>query len=58
MQRTIPDWLVMHFRDDTSAFDGTKVSQLAQKGETQQPDHAFIMGSSPPRCIDPFRGCS
>ncbi|TMH10100.1 MAG: phosphoribosylaminoimidazolesuccinocarboxamide synthase, partial [Betaproteobacteria bacterium] len=24
--------LVMHFRDDTSAFDGAKVSQLAQKG--------------------------
>ena len=39
-----PGRLVMHFRDDTSAFDGTKVSQLAQKGETNNRINAFIMG--------------
>ena len=36
--------LVMHFRDDTSAFDGAKVSQLAQKGETNNRINAYIMG--------------
>jgi len=35
--------LIMHFRDDTSAFDGLKVSQLAQKGETNNRINAFIM---------------
>ncbi len=39
-----PGLLVMHFRDDTSAFDGVKVSQLAQKGETNNRFNAFIMG--------------
>src|SRR5260370_12647282 len=39
-----PGLLVMHFRDDTSAFDGTKVSQLAQKGETNNRINAYIMG--------------
>ncbi|HMG97141.1 MAG TPA: phosphoribosylaminoimidazolesuccinocarboxamide synthase, partial [Gemmatimonadaceae bacterium] len=39
-----PGRLVMHFRDDTSAFDGTKVAQLAQKGETNNKINAFIMG--------------
>jgi phosphoribosylaminoimidazole-succinocarboxamide synthase len=38
-----PSLLVMHFRDDTSAFDGVKVSQLAQKGETNNRINAFIM---------------
>ena len=28
-----PDELVLHFKDDTSAFDGEKVEQLAHKGE-------------------------
>ena len=39
-----PDHLVMHFRDDTSAFDGAKVAQLGQKGETNNKFNAFIMG--------------
>jgi len=38
-----PARMVMHFRDDTSAFDGLKVSQLAQKGETNNRINAFIM---------------
>ena len=38
-----PDLLVMHFRDDTSAFDGVKVSQLVQKGETNNRINAFVM---------------
>jgi len=38
-----PGLLVMHFRDDTSAFDGVKVSQLAQKGETNNRINAFVM---------------
>src|SRR5450631_199916 len=38
-----PGLLVMHFRDDTSAFDGVKVSQLEQKGETNNRINAFIM---------------
>jgi phosphoribosylaminoimidazole-succinocarboxamide synthase len=39
-----PAFVVMHFRDDTSAFDGTKVAQLALKGETNNRINAFIMG--------------
>ena len=39
-----PTLVIMHFRDDTSAFDGTKVAQLAQKGETNNRINAFIMG--------------
>ena len=39
-----PALVIMHFRDDTSAFDGTKVAQLAQKGETNNKINAFIMG--------------
>src|SRR4029078_350342 len=39
-----PALVIMHFRDDTSAFDGTKVAQLAQKGETTNKITAFIMG--------------
>jgi phosphoribosylaminoimidazole-succinocarboxamide synthase len=38
-----PNFLVMHFRDDTSAFDGVKVAQLEQKGETNNKINAFIM---------------
>jgi phosphoribosylaminoimidazole-succinocarboxamide synthase len=38
-----PRYLVMHFRDDTSAFDGTKVAQLPQKGETNNRINAFVM---------------
>jgi phosphoribosylaminoimidazole-succinocarboxamide synthase len=39
-----PALVIMHFRDDTSAFDGTKVAQLTQKGETNNKINAFIMG--------------
>lgn len=39
-----PALVIMHFRDDTSAFDGTKVAQLSQKGETNNRINAFIMG--------------
>jgi phosphoribosylaminoimidazole-succinocarboxamide synthase len=39
-----PALVIMHFRDDTSAFDGTKVAQLAQKGETNNKINAFVMG--------------
>src|SRR6476619_7107645 len=38
-----PALVIMHFRDDTSAFDGTKVAQLPQKGETNNKINAFIM---------------
>jgi phosphoribosylaminoimidazole-succinocarboxamide synthase len=39
-----PDFLVMVFRDDTSAFDGKKVEQLARKGMVNNIFNAFIMG--------------
>ncbi len=38
-----PDRLVMHFRDDTSAFDGAKIEQLARKGMVNNRFNAFIM---------------
>ena len=38
-----PHRLVMHYRDDVSAFDGVKVAQLAQKGETNNRINAFVM---------------
>lgn len=37
------DRLVLHFRDDTSAFDGEKKSSLARKGEVNNKFNAFIM---------------
>lgn len=36
--------LVMHYRDDVSAFDGVKLAQLAQKGETNNRINAYVMG--------------
>jgi phosphoribosylaminoimidazole-succinocarboxamide synthase len=36
-------YLVMHFRDDVSAFDGVKVAKLEGKGETNNRFNAFIM---------------
>jgi phosphoribosylaminoimidazole-succinocarboxamide synthase len=39
-----PDRLIMHFRDDTSAFDGQKVEKLARKGMVNNRFNAFIMG--------------
>ena len=39
-----PHRLIMHFRDDVSAFDGVKLAQLAQKGETNNRINEFVMG--------------
>ncbi len=38
-----PDKLILHFRNDTSAFDGKKVAQLDRKGMTNNKFNAFIM---------------
>lgn len=39
-----PDRLIVHFRDDTSAFDGEKMEQLSRKGMVNNKFNAFIMG--------------
>ena len=38
-----PSQCIMHFRDDTSAFDGVKVEQLERKGKVNNRFNAFIM---------------
>lgn len=38
-----PDLYVMHYRNDTSAFDGTKVEKLDDKGRVNNLFNAFIM---------------
>ncbi len=38
-----PDHLILHFRNDTSAFDGEKVAQLDRKGRVNNRFNAFIM---------------
>lgn len=38
-----PDFYILHFRDDTSAFDGQKVEQLNDKGKVNNYFNAFIM---------------
>ena len=38
-----PDKLILHFRNDTSAFDGEKVEQLDRKGKVNNQFNAFIM---------------
>jgi phosphoribosylaminoimidazole-succinocarboxamide synthase len=38
-----PKFLVMHYRDDVSAFDGAKLDQLALKGETNNKINAYVM---------------
>jgi phosphoribosylaminoimidazole-succinocarboxamide synthase len=38
-----PERLILLFRDDTSAFDGQKVEQLARKGRVNNRFNAFIM---------------
>ena len=38
-----PDRLVIHFRNDTSAFDGEKIDQLDRKGMVNNHFNAFIM---------------
>jgi phosphoribosylaminoimidazole-succinocarboxamide synthase len=39
-----PRYLVMHYRDDVSAFDGVKLAKLEQKGETNNRINAHVMG--------------
>lgn len=36
--------LVMHYRDDVSAFDGAKLAKLEGKGETNNRINAYVMG--------------
>ncbi len=36
--------LVMHYRDDVSAFDGVKLAKLELKGETNNKINAYVMG--------------
>ncbi|NOR51176.1 MAG: phosphoribosylaminoimidazolesuccinocarboxamide synthase [Gammaproteobacteria bacterium] len=38
-----PDRLILHFRNDTSAFDGEKIEQLERKGMVNNKFNAFIM---------------
>lgn len=38
-----PDYLILHFRNDTSAFDGERVEQLARKGMVNNKFNHFIM---------------
>jgi len=38
-----PDKLVLHFRNDTSAFDGEKLAKLERKGMVNNKFNAFIM---------------
>lgn len=38
-----PDKLILHFRNDTSAFDGEKIQQLDRKGMVNNRFNAFIM---------------
>lgn len=38
-----PGLLIMHFRNDTSAFDGKKLAQLDRKGQVNNQFNAFIM---------------
>lgn len=38
-----PEKLIMHFRNDTSAFDGEKIEQLDRKGMVNNKFNAFIM---------------
>ena len=38
-----PRYLIMHYRDDVSAFDGVKLAKLEQKGETNNRINAHVM---------------
>ncbi len=38
-----PERLILHFRNDTSAFDGEKIEQLERKGMVNNRFNAFIM---------------
>ena len=46
-----PHHLVMHYRDDVSAFDGAKLAQLDKKGETNNKINAYVMGRLAPRAF-------
>ena len=37
-----PDLYILHYRDDTSAFDGEKKESLEDKGETNNKFNAFV----------------
>ncbi len=39
-----PHYLIMHYRDDVSAFDGAKLDKLDLKGETNNRINAYVMG--------------
>src|SRR5881398_3052831 len=39
-----PAYLIMHYRDDVSAFDGVKLAKLDKKGETNNKINAYVMG--------------
>ena len=39
-----PDYVIMVFRNDTSAFDGKRIEQLDRKGMVNNKFNAFIMG--------------
>ena len=39
-----PRYLIMHYRDDVSAFDGAKLAKLERKGETNNRINAYVMG--------------
>jgi len=39
-----PHRLIMHYRDDVSAFDGAKLAKLDKKGETNNRINAYVMG--------------
>lgn len=42
-ETTDPQRLILHFRNDTSAFDGERIEQLAQKGAVNCQFNYFIM---------------
>jgi phosphoribosylaminoimidazole-succinocarboxamide synthase len=47
-----PRYLVMHYRDDVSAFDGAKLAKLEGKGATNNRINAFVMGKLADAGID------
>ena len=38
-----PDYLILEFRDDTSAFNGERIEQLARQGKVNNRFNAFVM---------------
>jgi len=47
-----PERLILHFRNDTSAFDGVKLAQLERKGEMNNRINAFVMAKLADAGID------